>query len=175
MVTLGEGEPLGRKALASNLGLGEGATRTVLKKLSTAGYLQTNASGCGLTPAGRRAYQSLRRTLTSPVDIQGSELSMGRFQAALAVRGKSRRVKSGIEQRDSAIKEGALGATTYVISGGKFTIPGGSGDCEKDFPGKIWATLRTLSPRNGDVLILCGSDETSNARVGAIAAALTLL
>ena len=57
-----------------------------------------------------------------------------------------------------------------------FTIPGGSEDCEKDFPSGAWVALRTmLRPRHGDAVILCGSDREETARLGALAAALTLL
>jgi len=85
-------------------------------------------------------------------------------------------VRSGIEQRDSAIRVGAQGATTYAIVRGKFAIPGGSPDCEEDFPGAVWSDLRTeLSPREGDALILCGAATGTLAKLGALSAALTLL
>jgi len=100
---------------------------------------------------------------------------MGAVQVAVLLRGGGGSVRSGIEQRDSAIGVGAAGATTYVIRGSRFTIPGGSDDCERDFPGKAWGQLKKLKPRNGDVVILCGSDTQESAKLGALSAALTLL
>jgi uncharacterized protein DUF4443 len=62
------------------------------------------------------------------------------------------------------------------MSRGKFAIPGGSDDCEKDFPSPEWEVLRKeLEPRDGDALILCGAVDSRKARLGAISAALTLL
>ena len=103
-------------------------------------------------------------------------MTVGRQQVCLAVRGRAKMVATGIQQRDSAIRSGAAGATTYIISGGKFTIPGGSGDCEKDFPNPAWRRIRReLTPRNGDAVIVSGSDDAVKAKIGAVAAALTLL
>jgi len=107
--------------------------------------------------------------------IEGSRLTMGAAQVAVSVRGAGDAVKSGIEQRDSAISVGAAGATTYVVRGSRFTIPGGSDDCEKDFPSRTWTALRKrLKPKDGDAVILCGSNKEETARLGALSAALTL-
>ncbi|MBI3859807.1 MAG: hypothetical protein HY296_06200 [Thaumarchaeota archaeon] len=175
-LTIGQSGTIGRQALAGRSGLGEGAIRTVLKRLREERYVEANASGCYLTRAGERVYADLTKKLSKVITIHKSQLTMGTSQASLAVRGGGRSVKSGIEQRDSAIKVGAKGATTYVIKSGRFTIPGGSPDCEKDFPNRSWATLRReLVPEDGDSVIVCGSEEETVARLGALSAALTLL
>ena len=174
-LTIGEKGAMGRQALASSTGLGEGAIRTVIKRPREEGYADVSASGCHLTTAGRRVYNSTTRRLSPFAALEGSDLTMGASQVAVAVRNGGP-VRTGIEQRDSAIRVGALGATTYVIRAGKFTIPGGSSDCEHDFPSDAWGLLRTqLKPTEGDSVILCGSDDEPTARLGAISAAITLL
>jgi hypothetical protein len=156
-------------------GLGEGAVRTVLKRLREEGLADADASGCHLTPGGQKAYSSLTKKLSPMAAIEGSRLTMGAAQVAVSVRGAGDAVKSGIEQRDSAIGVGAAGATTYVVRGSRFTIPGGSDDCEKDFPSRAWTALRKqLKPKDGDAVILCGSNKEETARLGALSAALTL-
>jgi len=173
-LTIADGTYVGRAALAQRANLGEGAGRTILKKLRDAGYVDAVRAGCYLTKSGSRVAASLRITM-SLVDVPRSDLSMGRCQTALILRGAGMKVKSGLEQRDSAIKIGASGATTYLMKSGRFTIPGGSGDCEKDYPSTAWTTLRKeLTPRNGDAVVLCGAEGEVSARLGAIAAALTL-
>ena len=85
-------------------------------------------------------------------------------------------MRSGIEQRDSAIRLNAAGATTYVIRAGKIAIPGGSTDCEKDFPSRVWSTLRAeLRPKDGDAVIVCGARDETTAKLGALSAAVALL
>ena len=49
-------------------------------------------------------------------------------------------------------------------------------DGEKDFPSEAWMKLKSgLQPEDGDVVIVCGSDDKHTSIVGAISAALTLL
>jgi hypothetical protein len=175
-LTIGESGTIGRHLLAVRVGLGEGAVRTVLKRLREKGLADADASGCHLTREGRGAYSSLIKKLSPPVAVEGSRLTMGAAQVAVSVRGGGNAVKSGIEQRDSAIGVGAAGATTYVMWSSRFTIPSGSDDCERDFPSSAWAILRRkLKPTNGDAIILCGSDTAETARIGALSAALSLL
>ncbi len=175
-LTIGTERTIGRQALAERSGLGDGAIRTVLKKLREGGYAEANASGSHLTRSGQKVYDDVMTRLSSMVHLEGTNLTMGSAQAALGVRNAGKAVRSGIEQRDSAIAVGAKGATTYVIKGGKFTVPGGSSDCEKDFPSSAWAVIRTkLKPESGDAVILCGAGTTKMATLGALAAALILL
>lgn len=175
-ITIGESGRIGRQALAAQSGLKEGPVRTVIKRLREEGYVEADASGCFLTPPGERVYESLKRRLSRLVVLEGSKLTMGAYQAGLAVRGGGRSVRSGLEQRDSAIRLRASGATTYVIRNLKFAIPGGSSDCEKDFPSKAWSRLRgELDPKEGDAVILCGAEDEITARLGALSAALTLV
>ena len=175
-MTIGANGAIGRGALAREAGLGEGATRTVLKRMRDGGYANADASGCHLTPRGTEVYLTLKRKLSGPLRLEGSRLTVGRVQAAVAVRDAARAVRRGIEQRDSAVMAGAAGATTYVVRGGRFAMPAGSSDCEADFPSPAWARLRSeLGPQEGDVVILCGSSDERGAALGALSAALTLI
>jgi Domain of unknown function (DUF4443) len=174
-LAIGESVSIGRQALAKETGLGEGAVRTVLKKLREEGYAESDPSGCHLTPAGGKLYTSILGTLSPFAEVPTSRLTLGDSQAAVTVRDRGNKVGGGIEQRDAAIRVGASGATTYIIRSSKFTVPGGSADCEKDYPGRVWALLREkLAPRNGDVVILCGAGDRTTARLGALAAAVSL-
>jgi len=167
---------VGRGALAKQSGLGEGATRTVLRRLKEKGYVDTIKSGCFLTPAGKLACKSIASWATDVVTVPRSELTMGEHQTAVALKGAGGSMRLGIEQRDSAIRVGAAAATTYIIQSGRFTIPGGSTNCEKDFPSTTWSFLKkSLAPKNNDVVILCGAQDEVSARLGALAAAITLL
>ena len=175
-LTIGMNGTIGRQALARQSGLGEGATRTVLRRLRRGGYVDVNASGAFLARKGKGLLRTLTERLLPMADLENSKLTMGRAQAAVGVRGSSRRLGNGILQRDSAIMVGATAVTTYLIRGSKFTIPGGSTDCEKDFPSGAWKSLRNkLAPKNGDVIIVCGAEDALKAKLGALSAALTLL
>jgi Domain of unknown function (DUF4443)/CggR N-terminal DNA binding domain len=175
-VTIGQKGSVGRHALASSAGLGEGAIRTVIKRLREEGLATVGPSGCQLTPSGKRVYSALAGRLSPAIEVRSSDLTMGAHQVGVAVRKGGTKVTSGIEQRDSAIKVGAAGATTYIIREDRFTIPGGSSDCEHDYPSVAWAVLRRgLEPRENDAVILCGAALPILANLGAVAAATTLL
>ena len=150
--------------------------RTVLKKLREDGSAEVDASGCHLTPRGRAIHGRFREKLAGPYPVEGADLTVGQKQCAMLVRGGSKAVRGGIEQRDSAIMVGATGATTYVIRHGKVADPGGSEDCERDFPSLAWKRIRRdTEPKEGDALILCGGADGMKAKVGAVSASLTLL
>jgi hypothetical protein len=175
-LTIASSAYVGRQTLAAKSRLGEGATRTVIGKLKDGGYVDTIRSGCFLTRSGKSLARSIHSAMSDAITIPRSDLTMGANQAALVLRDAGDRVGSGIEQRDSAIRIGAAGATTYVMKSGRFTIPGGSSNCEKEFPSQAWSYLRReLSPLDGDVVILCGAADEISAKLGALAAAITLL
>ncbi len=175
-MNVGESGTVGRQALAARSGVTEGPMRTIIKKLRDGNYVQADASGCHLTKGGQRVFSALMSKLTPTTPVGGSKLTIGNFQVGLGVRGGGGSVQSGLEQRDSAIRIGAAGATTFVFRNGKFSIPGGSSDCEKDYPSKAWPILRErLEPKNGDAIILCGARDETTAKLGALSAALTLL
>ena len=175
-ITIGESGIIGRQALAARSGLKEGPVRTVLKKLREDGYVMSNASGCYLTDAGKRVYESLRSRLSPFAPLGSSKLTLGAYQVGIVARGGGRAVQSGLEQRDSVIRLNALGATTFVIKDGRFTVPGESSDPEKEFPSRVWVALREmLGPKNGDAVVVCGARDETTAKLGALAAALTLL
>jgi hypothetical protein len=176
LLAIGDSASIGRQALAREAGLGDGAVRTVLKRLRDGGYAEVDATGSHLTARGRAAYSLLRRKLSPVISLDGSELTVGSRQVAVGVRGGARRLGTGIQQRDSAIIVGAAGATTYAMKGARFTIPGSSADCEKEFPSEAWKLLRRqIAPRDGDAVILCGAQDELKAKLGALSAALTLL
>jgi len=175
-LTIGSSGVIGRSALSRRAGLGEGAIRTVLKKLRSSGYVEAGASGCSLTKAGTGAYGSLKKRISGPLRLKGSRLTVGRSQSALAIRGGGHLIRGGIEQRDAAVRAGALGATTYVVAKGRFAMPGGSADSEGDFPDPVWKEIRGgLSPKDGDAVILCGASDDLSAELGALAVGLALL
>ncbi|QQG48129.1 MAG: hypothetical protein HY247_05070 [archaeon] len=175
-LTIGNSRTIGRQALAQDIGLGEGSIRTVLKKLREEGYVDADTTGCHLTVLGARLYRETLSALSPMISIKDSRLTVGSHHVGMLVRSGARKVATGIDQRDAAILVGAAGATTYVIKEGKFAVPGGSHDCERDFPSGTWSLLRAgLSPKNGDAVVLCGASNDSTARLGALSAALTLL
>jgi hypothetical protein len=68
-------------------------------------------------------------------------------------------IKSGIEQRDAAVKTGALGATTLLYIDRKFVIPLTGYDSLRNEIRIYKLLVASLIPESGDVIIV-GSDES---------------
>lgn len=176
VLSIGRTGTIGRHKLAIETGLGEGAVRTVIKWLKEGGYIRTLSNGCKLTEKGEKAYSELNGLMPTTLELSRTSVSVGKEQVAVLVKKRAGLVKSGIEQRDSSIKAGAEGAATYLVRNSKIQVPGSSLDAEKDFPSEAWKKLKAgLDPENGDVIIVCGSDDRRTSVIGAISAALTLL
>jgi hypothetical protein len=69
-------------------------------------------------------------------------------------------IKTGIEQRDIAIKAGAIGATTLIFKNGIFLIPTTNFNALSEEPQIQKKLIESLHPENNDVIII-GSDHKS--------------
>ncbi len=176
ILSIGDAGVIGRQALARETGIGEGAIRTIVRKLKQANYVKTFASGCTLLARGEKLHSAIKMAIPRIIPIPYTKLTVGSVQSAALVRGVASMVTDGIAQRDAAVRVGADGATTLVVLGSEIKVPRGSQDCETDYPDKIWSLLRKeLRPENNDLMILCGARDQTSSRVGALNAALTLL
>lgn len=100
-------------------------------------------------------------------------VALGKFNYAILLKHLSFAIKSGIEQRDAAIKMGGMGATTLLFSKGKFMMPTLNYDCLKKEPHVHKLLIENLNPEDDDVIII-GSDDNSGrvAELSAKSAAL---
>jgi len=164
---------VGRKRLGMFLGLSEGVTRTLLRHLRAEGFIEVTRRGIGLTEKGARLLGTLRSHILGGMEVPSGPLTIGPKNFAVLVKGAGGQVRSGVEQRDAALKAGAMGATTLVFDGERFTIPG----MEEAPPGveEVYELLLRLKPRRGDVIIVGSASDILSAELGAKTAALELL
>ena len=165
---IAEKGPLGRKELADELGIGEGSMRTILNRLERQGLITSSRAGHSITPKGKRA---LRKKPFECVQIDAGELTVGDVDVAVLVRGAAHKVKRGIEQRDEAIKAGASGATVLIFRRGVFQFPDRFLKVENKISNML---IKTLKPREEDVVVIGTGDDALSAEAGARAAARTL-
>jgi DNA-binding PadR family transcriptional regulator len=159
---------IGRKQLAVELGVGEGSVRTILNRLKKRGLITSSRGGHTLTAKGK---SSLGKPLEL-VQISAGGLTVGKVDIATIVRGAATKVKRGIEQRDEAIKAGAVGATVLIFRGGELQFPDGFLGVKKELAG---ALAKIFKPREGDVIIIGTAETLVKAEAGARAAARSLL
>ncbi|MDD1770479.1 MAG: hypothetical protein LUO79_05275, partial [Methanomassiliicoccales archaeon] len=101
--------PVGRKALADILQIGEGSVRTILDKMIREGCVENTRRGAMLTERGKKRLAQSGIDV-SPVNVSG--LTLAKHNCAVLVKRQAEAVKLGCEQRDEAVRAGAAGATT---------------------------------------------------------------
>jgi predicted transcriptional regulator len=167
-------ENCGRIRLSERLGLGEGATRTIMRRLKEEGLVTTSKKGCSLTKKGIQLWQGYRSVYEKTVAFGKNELTNCRYNYAVLIRKREVAIESGIMQRDAAVKAGARSAITMMFKDGKLRIPTVSDDVLKDFPTMSSELIRLLHPDEDDVIIIGSADNPREAEHGTLAAALTL-
>ncbi|MEM3613268.1 MAG: DUF4443 domain-containing protein [Candidatus Bathyarchaeia archaeon] len=167
-------KPLGRGKLAEELRVGEGVVRTIINRLKRAGLISTSRAGCQLTVKGFKLFDEYRKTLGKRAKLEEAKLMPALFNSAILAKNCGDRVKSGIEQRDAAVKVGAKGATTIIFKNGRLVIPSVCDDLSRDYPKTAEKLIALLQPEENDVIVVAGADSLELAEYGATAAAWTL-
>ncbi len=174
LLILGERGPLGRKRLSESMGLGEGSIRTVLQRLRRLGLVSMSRGGYGLSEVGRELYDALSSQLFGP-RLVGFELPIkARHAAGVVVRGLGEAVRSGVEERDAAVKAGADAALIFIFRDGKLLMPPES-NITSEQPKLAEDISREFKPGEEDVIIIAGAEDPQTASYAALAAGLTLL
>ena len=173
--TVSAEEAVGRIKLSKTLGLGEGATRTLVKHLRNEGIIEISKSGIILSAFGRELFSILMSKIGGETEVPESSLTVESFNVAVLIRDAADVVTYGLEQRDAAIKAGASGATTLVFSHNRLAMPGISEDVFQNIRSVHDMLISNLKPKENDVIIIGSADDRLTAEFGAKAAALELL
>jgi len=72
--------PIGRGKLSEELTIGEGATRTLIKRLKDAELVVATKPGCSLTKKGKRIWNRLQSIFPQKVKLEKSELTLAPLQ-----------------------------------------------------------------------------------------------
>jgi predicted transcriptional regulator len=173
---IGGEEAVGRIKLSKELGLGEGVTRTLVKHLKNEGMIEVSKYGITFSERGKELFSDLKSKIGVEMEVPPTPLTVGPLNVAVLVRNMAHRVKRGLEQRDTAIKAGALGATTLIFSRGRLIMP--SMEEEKvfrDVPHVHDMLVSMLGPEENDVIIIGSGENKTSAEIGAKMAAFELL
>ena len=150
-----------RGLLCEELGLGEGSIKTLIKHLKMNNLIQTSNRGTKMTNRGKAIFSELISSIPTETVLPTCSIALGKFNHAVLLKELSYAVRSGIEQRDAAIRMGGIGATTLLFRENKFVMPA-SGSRDQDTLRKeqnIRAILiDKLKPQEDDVIIIGSAD-----------------
>jgi len=173
---LAEKEPQGRFKLMKELNLGEATVKTLLKNLVKGKLLKSTKRGVILTTSGKKTHDKIKKKIVFPVQIDAGNYTdygpyRNKFDSAILVKNEAKKIKSGIEQRDIAVKAGAIGATTLIQKNGKVLFPYKSLDVKK-----FGNYLREFFEINdNDVIIICSAHSYDIAEYAALEVGLSLI
>lgn len=162
---------IGRQLLSEKLRLGEGTTRTLVRRLRGSGLLGISRGGMTLTEWGHSALVELKKLMFA-MEFPEMSITVESRNYAVLVRDASGSVDKGIEQRDAALIAGADGATTLVYDGEKLVMPGVMVEVDSAIAKHI---VDAFKPGRGDVIIIGSARDPLDAEIGAKSAALKLL
>jgi hypothetical protein len=151
-----------RSLLCRELGLGEGSVRTLLKHLKMQDLIESTKGGTKLSDRGTRTFAELLDSIPAETIIPKCSVAIGKYNCAILLKSFAFAVKSGIEQRDAAIKIGACGATTLIYKNHRFVMPGKEGlDSLKNESDIAKLIVEKLNPREEADVVIIASDDHS--------------
>jgi DNA-binding transcriptional regulator LsrR (DeoR family) len=168
-------EHIGRNKLSERLGLGEGTTRTLIDRLMDARLIEISRSGCELTRSGQSILNEMNVRFGTRSKVSHSSVTVGAHNFGILVKGAANRIKSGIEQRDAAVRAGADGAVTFVAKHGELVMPPPAESMMRGQENAAKKIQEIFQPQENDAVIIAGADTERSAEEGARAAAWTLI
>jgi hypothetical protein len=139
--------------------------------------VSTTNGGTRMTVKGKAICEGLTSSISAETSLPKCSVALGKFNHAVLLKNLSYVVKSGIEQRDAAIKMNATGATTLLYKDKKLVMPTNvNHDSLKKEPAIRKLLIERLKPEQADVVIIGSSDTNSRtAELAAKNAALSTL
>ena len=155
---------ISRDLLSKELGLGEGSIRTLMRHLQMNNMIKATNAGTTMTQKGEALLLELLSSIPTEMNLTKCSIALGKFNYVVLLKQHSHAIKSGVEQRDAAIKIGAKGATTLLFKQNKFVMPSNTNyDSLQKEPKISKLLIRTLNPEEGDAIII-GSDDMHEKR-----------
>lgn len=155
---------ISRDLLSKELGLGEGSIRTLMRHLQMNNMIKATNAGTTMTQKGEALFLELLSSIPTEMNLPKCSIALGKFNYVVLLKQHSHAIKSGVEQRDAAIKIGAKGATTLLFKQNKFVMPSHTNyDSLQKEPKISKLLIRMLNPEEGDAIII-GSDDMHKKR-----------
>ena len=162
---LSDGKRMGRKRLSEEIGVGEGSMRRILNTLKENNFVDIKQTGITITKCGLAYLSELPIRV---LDVDASRIVLGECSQAILVKGVSKLIDNGLQQRDAGIRVGALGCTTLVMRDNELILPP-EWSIDKNEP-EVAKHIKECSNMIDDDIIIIGSADNP---IVAINAALT--
>ncbi len=168
-----ENTTIGRQALSKMLNIGEGATRTIIKKLHDKGIIAIDPiGGCYLTDYGKLITKKLREYIISEKEADLKEF--GIFLPAWAIHIRSPHIPNITKIRDIGIRYGAEGVLIFHFKDSKISLPMITDDISKDYPNTT-KFIKSFSLNENDLVIIGFAKDIITAEMATITIAIHII
>ena len=172
MQMMEDNKRISRSLVMLELGLGEGSVKTLVKHMKRHDLIENSNAGMWLTNKGKTLYTKLHHSIPKEMNISKCSVALGKFNHAVLLKDMAYNIRSGIEQRDAAIKAGAVGATTLIFKNQRLVLPGTDEDLMRNDQKIHSLIIEKLAPEENDVIIIGSSQNKKIAEMAAKSAAL---
>jgi len=172
MQMMANSKRISRSLMMRELELGEGSVKTLVKHMKMYGLVENSNAGMWLTNKGNNIYTKLHQLIPKEMDIAKCSVALGRFNHAILLKNMADNIRSGIEQRDVAIKAGAVGATTLIFKNQRLVLPDTNEDLLRNDQKVHSLIIERLAPEENDVIIIGSSQDKKIAEMAAKSVAL---
>lgn len=166
--------PIGRYQLGDELGLGGGSVRSLVKYLRNLEFIQpVKRRGHELSIKGQQSLTELSQVLIRITKLPQSAFTVDYFNYGCHLRNRAHLITDGVRQRDASLQAGASGATTLIQERDpeSLVMPVNHHVSRLD----AISLLEHFDLREKDVLLIGSGSSWIVARLGTLAASITLL
>lgn len=173
-------EPLGRYILSHLIDTPQGIVRGLLKRLQDNDYVVMSKRGAILTSLGKKVLietlNDLKISKISKLDVEKVKLlTQGKCVIGACIKKIANNVRSGIEQRDEAIKHGAKGTATIICRNDDLHMPPTYESLKQISPNTYRLLMSEFSPENDDIIIISWDDKEGKVLEGLVSAIILTL
>ena len=160
--------PIGRKTVSELLDLGEGSVRTLLRKLSRQGLIESSQRGHVLSEKGKELVERLSKSFSEAHAV-------GKVEGlpAYAIMINSPPEFKSIELRDEAIRFFARGAMILIVKNGEVVFPEDGRPLKETMP-DLAEKLSVLKPEEGNMVVVTWAENPADAMKSAYHVAVFL-
>ncbi len=173
---IGEHAPIGRYDLASQIHENQGVIRGLLERLLEHDLIESSKAGARVTAEGRRVLQAflLGNGVAELRKVEIPSLVSVRYMYGSHLKRAGSKATRVIEQRDIAVRMGALGAMTILCSKRGLTIPPDNESLTRLYPEAAAILEECFPAKEGDVILLAFAEDEYAALAGVLAVSLSV-
>jgi len=173
-------KPIGRYLLSKLTDVPQGVVRGLLNRLQSSKHVVISKRGALLTPLGEKTLNEVLDDLKIDKIIKLNveeikPLTEGKCVIGICVKKAANNIRSGVEQRDEAIKHGAKGATTIVCKSGDLYVPPTYESLRQLSPNIYELLMIRFNPKDDDVIIISWNEKEGRVLEGVISAVISTL